>query len=156
MLSCPLPAALATLPPASARMTRSRNNLIIQLSARALSLCLFAIATLWSGHADAQVFAPMCDEDGASAIAPLPVQLPDYGEIAQTPCSPFNFDRATKAPPTDPDPPKSEVQSSARLFIVVDLVPIEVGPPMASRAPAQFVAADTRPPHRSSVYRPPR
>ena len=138
-------------------MTRSRNNLIIQVSiAQVLSVCLFAIAVLWSGNARAQVFAPMCDQDAASAIAPLPVHLPDYGEIAQAPCSTFNlFDRATKAP-SEPDPPKSEVQPPARLFIVMDLVPLEVGPPATSKAPPQFVASEPRPAHRVDVYRPPR
>lgn len=99
-------------------MTRFRN---IQPLSRALlrgfGLCLFALVVLLPGQALAFYFAPMCDEDGSSAIAPIPITPRDHGEIQQLPCPPAERDDDTAAAlSSDQGEPPLNVQLPMRHF----------------------------------------
>ena len=86
-------------------MTLPRNTPRTRLVLRAL--VLFALLCVsWSRNASAQVFAPICDESASSAIAPIPIEPHEHGEIRKVPCAPFALLEAVDGFPGDPEPPK--------------------------------------------------
>jgi hypothetical protein len=143
-------------------MTPARNNLmlrpvLLRAVQRAVLLFLFALLLLWSAPAEAHTFAPMCDESGASAIAPLPVYPRDHGEIRQAPC---RLKRPTsslgKALPEQPEEPKTNIEPAPRHIVMSALPTIE----FETSAPERVLFTTQRElrgdDHRGLVYRPPR
>lgn len=135
-------------------MTRVRNRKP-HLVLRALAVCVFTWLS-WTSQARAQAFAPMCDEVGASAIAPLPVVAHARGEIRPGACSPFALLERADAAPGDQEAPKLNLEAQPSWCIVAKAPVHEVRPAAlhaeldpTSATPSGIACA-------RGVYRPPR
>jgi hypothetical protein len=137
-------------------MTQSRKLAVERLVFRVLPLLAFVLALSGIPTARAAVFAPECDESGASAIAPIPVLVHDHGEIRAEGCDPYSALEPLGGVPTDQDRPSVSLETQAQLFIVE--APPEHHIPRAALArcldPGYELGA--RDAHRCNVYRPPR
>jgi hypothetical protein len=136
-------------------MNRARNNPRIHLLLHAVALCVLAWVS-WTSTARAQVFAPMCDEVGASAIAPLPVVSHARGEIRPGPCSPFDLLDRVDAAPGEQDAPKLQIQAQPTWGIVQDAPAADVRPAALNVELYPACRSRVGAAHLGSIYRPPR
>jgi hypothetical protein len=115
-------------------------------------------ALLGSRTAEARVFAPICDEDGASAIAPLPVLIEEHSEIGMLPCEDSETPEgsAVDLPPERNAPRQAQAQSSPRVALHVASLPIRIPAASSTLLPMTAVPQNPGELHRRCVYRPPR
>lgn len=136
-------------------MKRSGNLARLRVALAALACCALAWLFL-AGEARAQVFAPMCDESASSAIAPLPIEVRDHGEIGIDPCAKLPLLEALERVPPDRDAPGGSFERGQLQSLVVPPSPPEVRPPapVSELRPGEQASSGTSQPR--SVYRPPR
>lgn len=138
-------------------MTHARKLRVSRLLCRALTLCVLLLTVVTVRTARAQVFAPECDETGASAIAPLPVLVRDHGEIRIDGCVAAQaLLEPLQRAPQNPDRPTVSLESQSQLFLVEPVPHHAVPRARASRRLDPNYRFGAGAAHRQCVYRPPR
>jgi hypothetical protein len=137
-------------------MTPSRNPAVAWLALRVLPLLAFVLAFAWAPNARADVFAPECDEAGASAIAPIPVVLRAHGEIRSSGCDNYSQIEPSSGVAHEQERAPVSLETHAPWFIVQPAPDYALPKAALSRRLERRRQANGADAHLSSVYRPPR
>lgn len=137
-------------------MTPSRNPAVAWLALRVLPLLAFVLTFAWVPSAQADVFAPECDETGASAIAPIPVVLRAHGEIRSSGCDNYSLVEPLSGVAHEQERAPVSLETHAPWFIVEPSSDYVVPKAVLSRRLERRGQAQSADAYLSSVYRPPR